>query len=64
MHHVAIAEEFELRRSSCAKVSQAIAAINYDGLGLVEREFGIVQQMRERQMNRATNCRDTMLMRG
>lgn len=64
MHHVAIAEEFELRRSPRAKVSQTIAAVDDDRPLLVERVFGIVQQLRERQVNRAANGCRAMLMGG
>ena len=64
MHHVAITEEFELRRSPGAEVSQAIAAVNDDRPFFVERVFGVVQELRERQVNRAANGCRAMLMGG
>jgi hypothetical protein len=64
MHHVAIAEKFELRRSSRAEVSQTIATIHYDRLVLVEGVLGIVEQTWEGQMDRAANGARTELMRG
>ena len=64
MHHVAIAEEFELRRSPRAQVSQAIAAVDDDRSVLVESVFRFRQQLRERQMDRTTYRGGTMFMSG
>jgi hypothetical protein len=64
MHHVAITEEFELRRSPGTEVSQAIAAVNDDRPFFVQRMFGVVQQPRERQVHRAANGGRAMLMGG
>ena len=64
MRHLAIAEEFELRRSPRAQVSQAIAAIDSDRAFLVERVLGVLQQLRQRKMNRAAYRGAAMLMIG
>ena len=63
MHYIAVAEKFELRRSSCAEVSQAVAAVDDDRFVFVEEQFSVVQQPREREMNRADYCSGTVLVR-
>jgi hypothetical protein len=55
MHHVAEAEEFELRRSSRAQVSQTIAAVNDDRAPFIERVLRIMKQLWKRQMNRSAD---------
>jgi hypothetical protein len=62
MHHVAKAEKFELRRSSRAEVSKTIAAVDDDLPLFVECMPRVVQQLRQRQMNRASNRRSPMLV--
>ena len=62
MRYVVEAEKFELRRSSRAKVSQAVATIDNDRFVLVERVFRAIEQMRERQMNRANDVSDSIFM--
>jgi hypothetical protein len=57
-----MAEEFELRRSSRAQVSQTVAAINDDRSRLVEDALGIAHQFRQREMNRALDRGAAMLM--
>lgn len=64
MHHVAIAEKFELRRSPRAQVSQTIAAIDNHRPLLVENVLSLVQQLWERQVNGATYRGAAMLVRG
>jgi hypothetical protein len=64
VHHVAIAEEFELRRSSRAQVSQAVAAVDDDRALLVENVLRVMQQLRERQMDRTADRGAAMLMSG
>jgi len=64
VHYVGIAEVFELRRSSRAQISQAIAAVYDHRPLLVEGLFRVVQQLRERQMNRTAYRGSSMLMIG
>jgi hypothetical protein len=64
MPHVAVAEKFELRRSSRAQVSQAIAAIHYNRFVFIECALGFIQQMREREVNRAANRGGAELVSG
>jgi hypothetical protein len=61
---VAEADYLELRRSSRAEVSQTIAAIDNHRPLLVENALRFVQQLRERQMDRASDRSATMLMSG
>jgi hypothetical protein len=64
VHHVAKAEEFELRRSSRAQISQAIAAVDDHRPLLVEGLFCGVQELRQREMNRTAYRGSSMLMIG
>jgi hypothetical protein len=64
MQHITMAEEFELRRSPCAEVSQAIAAIDDDGARFVEHALRIAHHFRQWKMNRALDRRASMLMLG
>jgi len=64
MHHVAIAEKFELRRSPCAEVSQAITTVDDYRLLSIENVLSFMEQLRERQVNRTSNRAGAMLVRG
>jgi hypothetical protein len=64
VHHAAIAEEFELRPSPRAQVSQAIAAVDDDWPLPVESVLRVMQQLREREMDRTAYRAGTMFMRG
>jgi hypothetical protein len=57
-----MAEKFELRRSSRAEISQAVAAIDNDRPRLVENALRVAQQLGKRQMDRAFDRGDPMLV--
>jgi hypothetical protein len=58
-----VAEKFELRRSSRAKVSERIATIDNDWTIAREHFRGIGQHFPERQMNRAGQMNRVVLVR-
>jgi hypothetical protein len=62
MHHIVVAEEFELRRSSRAEVSQTVAAIDHHRTIFLERAECVVQQLRERQVHGFADRTRPMLM--
>ena len=56
------AEQLELRRSSRAEVSQRIAAIDDDRASAVEQRGRIVQEVADRNVNRAANVCGVVLV--
>ncbi|HEV2170247.1 MAG TPA: hypothetical protein VGR40_04830 [Candidatus Binatus sp.] len=63
MMHVGEAEQFELRRSSCAEVSQAIAAIDHDRTGAVEQRGRIAKDAADGEVNRTADVTCLVLVR-
>jgi hypothetical protein len=58
------AEQFELRRSPRAEVSQAVTTIDYDRTSAVERYRRIAQDASDRNVDRAADMRSLVLVRG
>lgn len=63
MADVGEAEQFELRRSSRAEVSQGIAAIDHDRARAVEHRWRVAQNVADRNVNRAADVRGVVLVR-
>ena len=63
MADVAEAEQFELRRSSRAEVSQRIAAIDDDRARAVEQFWRVAQNASGRNVNRTADMRSVVLVR-
>ena len=63
MANIGESQIFELRRSSCAKVSQRIAAIDYDRASAIQMRRRVVQNAAERNVNRTTNVGGVVLVR-
>ena len=63
MADVGEGEGFELRRSSRAQVSQAIAAVDGDGPCVVEACRRVVKNVTQRNVDRAANVRGLIFVR-
>ncbi|MFZ2060737.1 MAG: hypothetical protein WAU82_06980 [Candidatus Binatus sp.] len=62
MADVGEAEQFELRRSSRAEVSQGITAIDDDRARAVEQCWRVAQDTADRDVNRAADVRGGVLV--
>jgi hypothetical protein len=64
MTHIGEAEQFELRRSSCAEISQAIAAVDDDWTCPIEQRGRIAKDAADGKVNRTADVGGLVLVRG